>query len=141
MLSRPQESVTIENRLAEMAHVERWLADVMGRWAVPDGTVFAVDLVINEAVTNVIRHAYSDTDTHVIVVSVTDADNLIVVEVVDDGVAFDPFDAPPMAASPDLEHASIGGRGIHLIKSFSAEHHYERIAEQNRLTLAIRKEE
>ena len=134
-----QASLTIENRLSELARVERWLADLMGRWDVSDRTVFALDLVINEAVTNVINHAYSDTLTHPITISLTDAATRIVVEIIDDGAAFDPLAAPPMEPGQDLAHASIGGRGIHLIKSYSAEHDYRRVAGRNHLTLAIPK--
>lgn len=136
---RSRESLTVENRLAELARVERWLEGVLQRWTLSDRTVFAVDLLINEAVTNVINHAYSDTATHQITISLTDAATRIVVEIIDDGAAFDPLAAPPMEPGQDLAHASIGGRGIHLIKSYSAEHDYRRVAGRNHLTLAIPK--
>lgn len=136
---RSSVSLTVENRLAELARVERWLEGILQRWTLSDRTVFALDLVINEAVTNVINHAYSDTATHQITISLTDAATRIVVEIIDDGAAFDPLAAPPMEPGQDLAHASIGGRGIHLIKSYSAEHDYRRVAGRNHLTLAIPK--
>lgn len=134
-----QASLTIENRLSELARVERWLAGLMGRWAVSDRTVFAVDLVINEAVTNVIDHAYRDNLTHPITITLADAPDRILVGIVDDGLAFDPFEAPQFEPSQDLAQAPIGGRGIHLIKSYSVSHHYGRVAGRNQLTLVIRK--
>ena len=134
-----QASLTIENRLSELARVERWLADLMGRWAVSDRTVFAVDLVMNEAVTNVIDHAYSDNLTHQITITLANAPDGIVIGILNDGKAFNPFDAPQFEASEDLAQAPIGGRGIHLIKSYSVAHHYGRVAGRNHLTLVIPK--
>jgi anti-sigma regulatory factor (Ser/Thr protein kinase) len=132
-------SLTIENRLSELARVERWLSDLMGRWALSDRAVFALDLVINEAVTNVINHAYSDALTHQITITLTDAADRIAVGIRDDGEAFDPFGAPPLESSQNLAQAPIGGRGIHLIKSYSAAHDYRRIEGRNHLTLLIPK--
>jgi anti-sigma regulatory factor (Ser/Thr protein kinase) len=139
MSDPPRASLTIENRLSELARVERWLADLMGRWAVPDRTVFAVDLVINEAVTNVINHAYSDTLTHQITITLADAADGVAVGILDDGAAFDPFEAHHFEPSQDLAQAPIGGRGIHLIRSYSAAHDYQRIMGRNHLTLVIPK--
>lgn len=134
------EVLVIQNRLLEMSRVERWLAGFIEKWEIPAGAGFAVDLVINEAVANVISHAYRDGADHQIAVSLTDTPEAVVVEIVDDGEAFNPFDAPAMATASDLEQAAIGGRGIHLIKSYSDDYDYRRVAGRNRLRLAIRKE-
>lgn len=139
MSSDERETIVLDNRLAELSRVGRWLSGILERWSVPPKASFAVDLVVNEAVTNVISYGYSDAAAHAITLSLTDSAEAVIVEILDDGQAFNPFDAPPMATGQDLEQASIGGRGIHLIKSYADAHDYSRVANCNRLVLAIRK--
>jgi anti-sigma regulatory factor (Ser/Thr protein kinase) len=139
--SRSRDTLTIDGRLSELTRISHWLGDLSRRWAVSDSTIFAVDLVINEVVINIISYGYADNGigTHPITITLADTPSRVIAEIIDDGTAFNPFDAPPMDLGEDLEHAPIGGRGIPLIKSYSAEHDYLRIAGQNRLTLAIPK--
>jgi len=134
-----QETLVIENRLSELSRVEQWLAGLADQWTLSPRVAFGVDLVINEALANVISYAYSDSAVHAITISLTNTAESVAVEVVDDGEAFDPFKAPAIAPSRELEDADIGGRGIHLIKSYTDGHHYSRVANHNRLILRIDK--
>jgi anti-sigma regulatory factor (Ser/Thr protein kinase) len=141
MSAHPSHTLVIESRLDELARVERWLAGLFAAWAMPPETGFTVDLVINEAATNVIAYAYPGTPRPdaCITLTLTKRPDAVLVEITDAGVPFDPLEAPAMAEASDLDEASIGGRGIRLIKSFADEAHYSRIAGQNHLTLVIRK--
>ncbi|SDX33832.1 SpoIIE family protein phosphatase [Thiocapsa roseopersicina] len=131
------EALVIGNRLAEMSRVETWLREITIAWALPDQVAFAVDLVINEAVTNVINHAFRDSERHEIRIAVRNRDDAVEIEVTDDGVAFDPITRLEVAPADDLEHADIGGRGIQLIRRFSTDQTYERVAGRNRLRVRI----
>jgi anti-sigma regulatory factor (Ser/Thr protein kinase) len=133
-----EEDLVIENRLGELSRAEQWLSAVMEAWSVPEETVFAIDLVMNEAVTNVISHAYRDDRTHTIRISLRRDHDAIEIEVIDDGGAFDPLSAPALVVQGDLEEAAIGGRGIHLIRSFTDDRHYRRDSGLNHLKLRIR---
>ncbi len=139
MSACPRDTLVIKSRLGELARVERWLAGLFEEWKVSPETGFAVDLVINEAVTNVIDHAYPEAPTQETIISLTDRPDAILVEILDTGAAFNPLDAPAMVEATDLEQASIGGRGIHLIKSFADDYSYSRVSGHNRLRLAIHK--
>lgn len=132
--------MVVENRFGELARIERWLEGLFERWAVPDRGRYAVDLVINEAVTNIMSYAYQDDAVHHITIALTDGPESMVVEIVDDGEPFDPLAAAPMAPPTDLAHASIGGRGIHLIKVFSTAQKYTYVSGHNHLTLTISKQ-
>jgi sigma-B regulation protein RsbU (phosphoserine phosphatase) len=131
------ESFVIGNRLDEMSRVESWLSEITAAWALPDEVAFGVDLVINEAVTNVIRHAFRDLERHDIRIVLRNLDDAVEVEVTDDGVAFDPIARADLPPADDLEQTEIGGRGIPLIKSFSTLQRYDRIAGRNRLQVRI----
>ncbi len=139
MTQAHSERLIIANRLEEFARVELWLAELSEAWGLSQKTAFAVDLVVNEAVANTISYGYSDDDEHTIEIEVNDEAGAVVIEIVDDADPFDPFAHPAVDVAHDLEHASIGGRGIHLIKTYADGHAYRFISGNNRLKLIINK--
>jgi anti-sigma regulatory factor (Ser/Thr protein kinase) len=130
----------IANRLPELAVVERWLAEIADDWGLPPKTAFAIDLVINEAVTNVVSYGYRDNASDTISISLTNQTDAVDVEIIDSGAAFNPLDQPPMEIGADLEHADIGGRGIHLIRTYSQGQSYGFVSGRNHLKLRINKQ-
>jgi anti-sigma regulatory factor (Ser/Thr protein kinase) len=133
-------TLEIPNRLSELTIVVRWVAAVMEEWSIPERTAYAIDLVVNEAVTNIINYAFPDDGVHQITIALRNADDSIAIRFEDSGRPFNPLAAPAMEMSPDLEHASIGGRGIHLIKSYSDEQNYTYVSGTNRLRLVVKKQ-
>lgn len=140
MTSDSRATLVIENRLGELARVERWLSALLEQWRIAPDIGFRVDLLINEAVTNIVRYAYAGDTTQTLSLSLTDTADGILIEIVDAGLAFNPFDTPEMTAAQDLEQAAIGGHGIHLIKSFADNYDYDRVAGENRLRLFVGKD-
>jgi anti-sigma regulatory factor (Ser/Thr protein kinase) len=134
-----RETLVLENRLEELSRMERWLGDLSREWQLSDRVAFAIDLVMNEAVTNLISYAYSDDQTHEIVLTLTNGEEAVVVEIFDDARPFNPFEAPVRPRTPDLESAPIGGLGLSLIKSYGDDHEYGRVADRNRLSLVVHK--
>ena len=59
-------------------------------------------------------------------------------EVIDDGHAFNPLEAPPPDLSLPMEKRPIGGLGIHLLRELSDGITYERRNGTNRLVLTKR---
>lgn len=90
--------LVIENRLSELARVERWLAETLSAWSIPERAAFALDLVMNEAVTNLVNHAYRDPEVHEIQILLRGRGDWVEIELSDDGEAFDPCTAPVVAA-------------------------------------------
>jgi anti-sigma regulatory factor (Ser/Thr protein kinase) len=130
-------SLTISNRISELARVTTWLAQAARQFALPERTVFSLDLVLDEALTNIINYAYQDQRKHDIAIKLENRDDQVLLEITDDGAAFNPFEQDSFQESPDLDSATIGGRGIHLIKSFTDTQNYQRINHQNRLLVGI----
>jgi len=59
----------------------------------------------------------------------------LVIEVDDNGVAFDPTQAPKRAGKDTLADVRIGGRGLTLIRKCCEDVRYERRETRNHLTL------
>ena len=77
-------------------------------------------LAVDEALTNIIRHAYQG-GTGKMAVSVTAADDRIEIVLEDRGKKFDPTQVP----SPELPRHKPGGLGVHFIRTIMDQMIYE----------------
>lgn len=95
-------------------------------------------LVFEEIVTNVIRYGYDDDSAHMIhVAACVDGDDLTL-SFSDDGRPFDPRTASELAPTYSLAQASIGGRGLMLVRAAASRIAYERTSEgRNHLTVTL----
>lgn len=95
-------------------------------------------LLTEEACTNVVMHAFPGREPGTLTLELAVEDGVASVTLIDDGVAFDPAEAPRPDLGADWQTRREGGVGWHLIRSLSDELEYERVGERNRLTLRKR---
>jgi serine/threonine-protein kinase RsbW len=128
-------SIQLANQLSEIGR----LADIVERFGadsgLPEETVFQINLALDEIVANVIRHAHGDNGHHEIVVRLEAHHDGVVAEVEDDGVAFNPLEAPPPDVDVPVEQRRIGGLGIHIVRTMMDSVQYRREGERNLLVV------
>ena len=56
--------------------------------------------------------------------------------IIDDGIAFNPFDAPAPDTTLALEDREIGGLGVHIVRTMMDEVFYERDGNKNVVTVS-----
>jgi anti-sigma regulatory factor (Ser/Thr protein kinase) len=100
-----------------------------------DDTSFAVQLCLEEAVANIIMHGGVNGDRVEIAIELERDGGTLVASIEDSGREFDPTQFPPSSVAKSLEEAKVGDLGIHLMRSFASDMHYERRDGRNRLTL------
>lgn len=113
------------------------LASVTGaleRLGVPDGAVRALELAVDEAVTNIILYGYPSSNGR-IWISCGVEGGMVRVQIEDEGVPFDPTEAAEPDLERDADERPIGGLGIHLIREMTDELRYERRDGRNILVL------
>ncbi len=114
-----------------------WLEDLIPRLRLTTDTAHALQLCLEEAVTNVLSHAFEPGGAHDVRVALWCDGPALHAEVEDDGRPFDPLAFEPRAAPKDLEAAEIGGLGIKLMRSFAQSISYARCGGTNRLRLTF----
>jgi anti-sigma regulatory factor (Ser/Thr protein kinase) len=129
--------ILLRNQEGELARLAEWVSDLGSRHALSAELVFRLDLILAEAVSNVIFYAYPQGGEHWISIQVQQEDQRLVVQIQDDGIPFNPLERPEPAKPPSLEHAPIGGLGIVLIRRFSSHLAYQNAAGKNILTITI----
>jgi serine/threonine-protein kinase RsbW len=130
-------SITLANRLEEIARVTGFLESFAARHHLSDDVGFALTLAMDEVVTNIARHGYPAGEAGEIVVRIRMDAGTVVLQVEDAGRPFNPLDAPPVDLDAPLEGRPIGGLGIHLIRSLMDQVEYRR--EDGRNVLVMRK--
>ncbi len=132
-------SLSISNQFEDLMSVSVWLEHMAQRYQLAEPTVFKLDLVLNEALPNIISYAFDDDLRHDIVIKLEDRSDQVFLEIIDDGLPFDPFNPAPLSPGLHLESASINGRGIHLITSYTDAQEYQYVNNLNIMRVAIDK--
>jgi len=104
----------------------------------PAPVVQAADLALEEHLTNIINHGYTDTRPHRVSVRFALEQGFLVIEVEDNGKAFNPLEAPKVDTSLPLDEKPIGGLGVHLIRSVMDELQYRHYPNKNVLRMRKR---
>jgi len=126
----------VEPQVSEIPRLIDWIAACCGADAVAEETGFKVTLAIEEAVMNVIAHAFAGLPPpHAITVRLTITHETLTAEIIDNGCPFDPTTAPDPDLSLPLEERPPGGLGIHLMRGMMDRLQYRRGDGRNILRL------
>jgi serine/threonine-protein kinase RsbW len=107
-----QDKIIINSDIEIIADTRHWAAQHAKAAGFDKDAVFAIELAVGEAVTNIIRHAYDNQPGHKIHLSLTIDDTKFSLQILDFGRKFDPDSLPP----PNLDAPREGGYGIFLMK-------------------------
>ena len=119
-------SLHIKNDLREIEGMTQEIASWCRKQALLEELEFQIDLVLDELVSNVIRHELMDDKEHFIDVRMSCDDHELILEVEDDGIPFNPFDNPIPDINKPIEERRVGGLGIHLVRQIMGTFAYER---------------
>jgi serine/threonine-protein kinase RsbW len=92
-----------------------------------DSDVYAVEVSVDEACTNVIEHAYKGIKGGDIECLCDAKSDYLTIVIRDHGKPFDPGDVPDPDFHAELKDRRIGGLGVYLMRRLMDEVHYETI--------------
>ena len=130
-----EKSLILANDIAEISKLATFIDEIGEEFSLAPDVVFNLNLVLEEAVVNVINYAYPKEAHQFIYLSATLHDGSIVFVLTDTGKEFDPTQAPEADITLSAEERPIGGLGIFLIRQIMNEVKYQRIDGKNVLTL------
>jgi len=132
---RVRASLRIKNRLEEIDRLHLFWSGFADQAGLAPEIRFKVELALEEAVANIVRHGFADDLGHEIAVELELSGGSMRIRLEDDGRPFNPLKAPPVDVDQLLEQRPIGGLGIHLMRSLMDRIRYRRIAGRNVLSL------
>ena len=130
--------IPLVSDLREIVGVAARIDEFCSAREVAPKAAYAVNLSIDELLTNTIGHGYDDDEPHRIVVIVRLEVEALVVVIVDDAAAFDPTQAPEPDIEATFEDRNMGGLGLLLVNQTMDRVDYQRRGGCNVVTLTKR---
>ena len=130
-----EKSIILTNDISEISKLTEFVEELGNEFSLTPDVVFKLNLVLEEAVVNVINYAYPKEEHQFIYLSATLHEGSIVLILTDTGKEFNPTMAPDVDITLSADEREIGGLGIFLIRQIMNEVKYERIDGKNILTL------
>ena len=131
-------SVLFKNNLVEIERLGQVVAEFVESHQLPAGLTFAVNVALEEILTNIISYGYTDNKEHDILIRLSCTEGEVIAEVEDNGRPFNPLEVAEPDTSKPLEDRSVGGLGIHLARKLMDELAYRRQEGKNLLVLKKR---
>ena len=130
--------IVLDSQLSELIRVSPWIEALAARHAIPENVVFAMNLCLEEVLSNIIRHGYVGQPDHSIGVRFTaPRDDYFVLVVEDQAPPFNPVAAPELPPISAREDASVGGQGLRLLRRFADALEYQATPTGNRLSIGF----
>lgn len=129
---------TIKSELSNIPRLNMEFNAFAQRMGIDNPLRRRVNLVFDELINNIVSYGYPDQGEHTIHISAEIVDSRLKITIGDDGIAFNPFEAPEPEISQELEARQIGGLGIYLIRHLMDEIHYAREQGDNIVTVFLK---
>jgi len=106
-------------------------------WNIPLSKKRQILVIVEELFSNIVRFAYADQLEHIIELKMKKNESSLEIEIIDDGMAFNPLehDKDPLH---DPALSATGGMGLTLVKTFSNKMEYRRAGDKNHLFIEKR---
>ena len=130
-----EKKLVLKNEISEINKLAVFIEELGEELNLAPDLVFNLNLVLEEAVSNVILYAYPKEEQQEIVLTAKMSDKNLIFVLTDAGKDFDPTQAPDADVTLSAEERQIGGLGIFLIRQIMNKVEYQRIDGKNVLTL------
>jgi len=136
MGTSPSRRLILKNEMTEVGRLRTFFFSVCREYDIGDETAKMVNLALEEWVVNVISYAYPKGMRGHVEVTADVKSDVLTLMIKDHGTAFDPTQHVEVDIEAELDERTIGGLGIHLVRTIMDTVSYERTEDgYNRLVL------
>ena len=107
----------VEATLENLRKVSEFVQDIGQQLRLTEAAMFDVDLAVEEASANIVRHAYGTGHAGDILLRVETTDDVVRITLTDWGLPFDPEKVAPFDLRATVETRTKDGTGLRLIHS------------------------
>ena len=133
-------TVVLKNDLQELSVLTQMLQAFLQPYAMSVGTLYALELSLEEIFVNIVSYAYEDGDSRPIQFAVEVDDDVIAMTFVDEGHPFNPLSVENKNPQETPSDRYVGGLGISFVRHMRDMMEYERQEECNILRLWFRRD-
>ncbi|HEX9974195.1 MAG TPA: ATP-binding protein [bacterium] len=130
-----KEQIIIPAHFQNLPAVRNFIARIAAKYRFTKSELNALTISVDEAITNIIKHGYGNILSGSITMNVNVKNDRLVVELIDQGISFD----PNQVGDPNIPHyvqvRKKGGLGIFIIRKFMDDIQYVTTGQKNILRL------
>ena len=130
-------SISFQNDMQELTHVLQVVNVFLEPRELKSKLVYAVNLILEEILVNIIKYGYDDEDSHEIEVRIGVEEEEVALTVIDDGKEFNPLTVPPPDHSKSAMDRIEEGLGLQFVRHMRNAMEYSREGDKNILRIWI----
>jgi anti-sigma regulatory factor (Ser/Thr protein kinase) len=130
-------AISFANDMRELTHVLQVVNVFLEPRELQSKLVYAVNLILEEILMNIIRHGYDDEDSHEIEVQIDLEEDEVALTVIDDGKEFNPLTIPGPDRSKSAMDRLEEGLGLQFVRHMRNAMEYRREGDKNILSIWI----
>lgn len=111
------DELCVEATLENLRIISHFIHGIGRRLRLTEETLYGIDLAVEEAAANIVRHACSADEVGKMLVRVETLDDEVRITLTDWGIPLNPDDVKPFDFSAPVETRIRGGLGLQLIRS------------------------
>lgn len=129
------ECIIEKNAIAENIEEMSNLSEAaLRKFNMPEDRLQELLMALDEVITNIVIHGYSGRGGALKIIIQGEKDH-VSVELVDNGIKFDPTKSPEPDLDVPIEERKIGGMGVPLVRKFTDELRYRHVDGENHFVL------
>jgi len=129
--------ISFQNDMQELTHVLQLVNVFLEPRELQSKLVYAVNLIMEEILVNIIKYGYDDEDSREIEVRIGVEEEEVALTVVDDGKEFNPLTVPPPDHSKSAMERIEEGLGLQFVRHMRNAMEYRREGDKNILSIWI----
>lgn len=130
-------AISFANDMRELTHVLQVVNVFLEPRELQSKLVYAVNLILEEILMNIIRHGYDDEDSHEIEIQIGLEEEEVALTVIDDGREFNPLTIPGPDPSKSAMDRLEEGLGLQFVRHMRNAMEYRREGDKNMLRIWI----
>jgi anti-sigma regulatory factor (Ser/Thr protein kinase) len=128
-------SFGLKNDLSELTVLRQHVEEFGHMAGLSQNCLFEIILCLDELFTNIVSYGFDDDRHHLIQFTLQMDDDVLILDVEDGGIPFNPLTEKEPRIPIDPKNIKIGGFGIHIVKNLTNDICYQRNRGKNHLTL------
>jgi len=122
-------------RVESIHEIQKFVREFFLALGAGEKKLMKIDLLVEEIVVNIVRYGGMTVENGFIDVGMDTVDDKILLEISDNGLAFNPLEQGAPDLSSGLDDRRPGGLGIFLVRQIAGKIQYERRGDKNHLRL------
>ncbi|RJP71866.1 MAG: ATP-binding protein [Ignavibacteriales bacterium] len=119
-----EKELKVKSTTDNLERIREFIKAVSAQSGFSDDVIDKISLAVDEACTNIIKHAYKNSPNGDIVINAKLFDNKLTVSITDFGLDFNPDTVPVPDIKKYYQQHKVGGLGIYLMKKLMDEVKY-----------------